>query len=212
MPSDVRQFIARRAARDIEDGMVVNLGIGIPTLVADFVPDSKEVIYQSENGLIGLGPAPRPGEEDPDLINASKDPITLLPGASVCDSLTAFTMMRGGHLDLAIMGAYEVSADGSVANWALGHSGIPPGVGGAMDLAVGAPNLWILMTHTDREGRPRIVPTLTLPITAYRRVTRIYTDKAVLEITPAGVVARELFCPREDLVASTGVPVYCSLL
>jgi 3-oxoadipate CoA-transferase beta subunit len=206
-PNETRRLIARRAAQDVQDGMVVNLGIGIPTLVADFVPAGRQVIYHSENGLIGVGPAPAPGEEDPDLINASKDPVTLLPGASVCDSLTAFTMMRGGHIDLALMGAYQVSADGSVANWTLGREGVPPGVGGAMDLAVGARMLWILMNHVDKHGRSRIVRELDLPITAYKRVTRIYTELAVIDVTPEGLVARELFCPVEQLVAATGAPV-----
>ncbi len=203
----IRRFIAQRAAQDVEDGMVVNLGIGIPTLVADFVPAGREVVYHSENGLIGLGPAPRKGMEDPDLINASKDPVTLLAGASVCDSLTAFAMMRGGHIDLALMGAYQVSGDGSLANWTLGRDGVPPGVGGAMDLAVGARKLWVLMNHTDRNGAPRIVRELSLPITTARRVTRIYTEKAVVDVTAAGLVARERFCPIDELVAATGAAI-----
>ncbi|MGB3644557.1 MAG: 3-oxoacid CoA-transferase subunit B [Mesorhizobium sp.] len=204
---DVRRLIARRAAQDVQDGMVVNLGIGIPTLVADLVPADREIIYHSENGLIGFGPAPEKGREDPDLINASKDPVTLLAGAAVCDSLTAFSMMRGGHIDLALMGAYQVSADGSLANWTLGREGVPPGVGGAMDLAVGSRNLWALMNHSDKNGAPRIVRELTLPITTQRRVTRIYTEKAVIDVTPSGLVARERFCPVEELVASTGAPI-----
>jgi 3-oxoadipate CoA-transferase beta subunit len=133
--------------------------------------------------------------------------VTLLAGASVCDSLTAFAMMRGGHIDLALMGAYQVSADGSLANWTLGREGVPPGVGGAMDLAVGSRNLWVLMSHTDRNGSPRIVDKLGLPVTTERRVTRIYTEKAVIDVTPAGLVARECFCPLDALVASTGAPI-----
>lgn len=202
-----RHLIARRAAQDVEDGMVVNLGIGIPTLVADFVPRDRELIYHSENGLIGLGPAPAKGQEDPDVINASKDPVTLLAGASVCDSLTAFAMMRGGHIDLALMGAYQVSADGSLANWTLGREGVPPGVGGAMDLAAGSRNLWVLMSHTDRQGRPRIVPELTLPVTVMRRVTRIYTELAVIDVTADGLFAREIYRAPDEIRAQTGAPI-----
>jgi 3-oxoacid CoA-transferase B subunit len=203
-----RRFIAWRAAQDLTDGMVVNLGIGIPTLVANFVPCDREIVYQSENGLLGLGAAPAPGSEDPDIINASKDPVTLVPGAAVFDSLSAFAMMRGGHIDLALMGAYQVSRNGSLANWTLGQEGAPPGVGGAMDLAAGAQTLWVLMNHVDSKGNPRLVDELTLPITASERVTRIYTDLAVIDLVAGELIVRELFsCSGEELLQRTGAPL-----
>jgi 3-oxoacid CoA-transferase B subunit len=186
-----RECIAARAARDIPDGAYVNLGIGIPTMVPKFVPADKEIIYQSENGLLGMGPPPSPGMEDPNLINASKDFTTLLEGGSICDSCEAFAMMRGGHLDIALMGAFEVSADGTIANWTLDRPGVPPGVGGAMDLAAGAREVWVLMEHTDKQGRPRIVEHCSLPATAFHVVTRIYTDCAVLALNDGQVIVRE---------------------
>jgi 3-oxoadipate CoA-transferase beta subunit len=193
-----RDEIAWRAAQDIPDGSYVNLGIGIPTLVPQFVPLGREIVYQSENGLLGMGPPPSPGAEDPDLINASKDAVTLLPGAAIFDSALAFGIMRGGHLDLALMGAFEVDAEGSVANWTLDRGDAPPGVGGAMDLAIGAREVWVLMEHTDRAGGPRIVERLTLPLTARRVVTRIYTEIAVLAVQPDG---RMRLCELSDEVS-----------
>lgn len=187
-----RMAIARRAACDIPDGSAVNLGIGIPTLVPALVPPGREVVYQSENGLLGLGPNPPPGAEDPDLINASKDPVTLLLGAAISDSVTAFGMMRGGHLDLALMGAYQVAADGTLANWTLDRPGTPPGVGGAMDLAAGARAVWALMEHVGRDGTAQIVPHCTLPITARRVVRRIYTDLAVIHVCPEGLLVTHI--------------------
>ena len=205
----VRADIAGRAARDIPDGSTVNLGIGIPTLVPTRVPPGREIIYQSENGLLGLGPSPAPGQEDPDLINASKDPVTLLPGASIGDSVLAFGMMRGGHLDLALLGAYQVAADGTLANWTLDRPGVPPGVGGAMDLAAGARAVWVLMEHVDRGGAPRIVEACSLPVTARRVVQRIYTDLAVILVRPDGLLVTELApgCTADQVQAHTGAPL-----
>ena len=182
MMSSDRSAIAWRAAQDIIDGSYVNLGIGIPTLVPAFVPAGREIVYQSENGLLGVGPPPLPGAADPDLINASKDPITLQPGAAVFDSALAFGIMRGGHLGLALLGAFEVDVEGSVANWTLDRGEPPPGVGGAMDLAVGAREIWVLMEHSDRSGRPRILERCVLPLTARGVAQRIYTDLAVMTI------------------------------
>lgn len=184
MINSERRAIAWRAAQDIMEGSYVNLGIGIPTLVPEFVPAEREIVYQSENGLLGVGPPPAPGAEDPDLIDASKDPVTLQRGAAIFDSALAFAIMRGGHLDLALIGAFEVDAEGSVANWTLDRGDAPPGVGGAMDLAVGAREIWVLMEHTDRHGSPRILHRCRLPITARGVARRIYTDLAVMTVEP----------------------------
>jgi len=207
--NSVREVIARRAALDIPDGSYVNLGIGIPTLVPALVPPGREVIYQSENGLLGLGPSPEPGGDDPDLINASKDPVTLLTGAAVSDSVLAFGMMRGGHLHLALMGAFEVAADGTLANWTLDRPELPPGVGGAMDLAAGARAVWALMEHTTRDGTPRIVPRCTLPVTARRVVRRIYTELAVIHVDPDGLLVTHIAdgTTPNEILARTAAPL-----
>ncbi|HEX6980188.1 MAG TPA: 3-oxoacid CoA-transferase subunit B [Alphaproteobacteria bacterium] len=204
-----RTQIARRAAQDIPDGAYVNLGIGLPTLVANFVPKDREVIYHSENGILGMGPAPAPGTEDPDLINASKQYVTLLPGASIFHHTDAFVMMRGGHLDLALLGAFEVSRAGDLANWATLDDKTPPGVGGAMDLAAGAKAVWVLMDHTTKDGRPRIVEHCTYPLTARGVVKRIYTSLAVIDVTPDGLFVREMApgLSFDDLQARTGAPL-----
>lgn len=207
MINSERRAIAWRAAQDIADGSYVNLGIGIPTLVPAFVPAGREIVYQSENGLLGVGPPPIAGAEDPDLIDASKDPVTLLPGAAIFDSTLAFGIMRGGHLDLALIGAFEVDTKGSVANWTLDRGNAPPGVGGAMDLAVGAREIWVLMEHTDRRGSPRILERCSLPLTARGVVRRIYTEIAVMtvECDPCLTVheLKEGVSP-DDLRARTG--------
>ena len=192
MPSLSRAQIAERAARDIPDGAYVNLGIGLPTLVSNYVPPDRDVIYHSENGVLGMGPAPAKGEEDPDYINASKQYVTLLPGASIFHHTDAFIMIRGGHLDLALMGGLQVSAQGDLANWSTGEAGTPPGVGGAMDLAAGAKQVWILMEHTTRDGRPRLVERCTYPLTARRVVDRLYTSLAVIDVTADGLLVREM--------------------
>ena len=201
-----RDEIARRAAADIPDGAHVNLGIGLPTLCANQMPEGKEIVLQSENGVLGVGPRPPEGEEDPDLINASKDPITLLPGGAFFMHTDAFVMIRGGHIDYALLGAFEVSERGDIANWTTENPKFPPGVGGAMDLAVGARDIWVLMEHTTKKGQPRIVETCSYPLTASGVVKRIYTDLAVIDVTPDGLMVREMVpgLTLEALQAVTG--------
>jgi 3-oxoacid CoA-transferase B subunit len=191
IPLDRRQ-IAWRAAQDVADGAYVNLGIGIPTLVADYVPAGREVVFHSENGILGLGPAPAPGEADPDLINAGKALVTLLPGGSFFTHSDAFLMIRGGHLDLALLGAFEVSETGDLANWTTDDPKMSPGVGGAMDLATGAKAVRVLMQHNTAKGEPRLRRHCRYPLTAPRAVSRIYTDLAVLDVTPTGFLVREI--------------------
>jgi 3-oxoadipate CoA-transferase, beta subunit len=187
-----RDAIAKRAAMDLWDGAVVNLGIGLPTLVANYVPAGREIIYHSENGILGVGPSPGPNEIDPDLINASKTPVSLLPGASIFHHTDAFVMIRGGHIDLALLGAMQVSAAGDLANWATGDEKMPPAVGGAMDLAAGAKGVFVLMEHTTKDGAAKIVERCSYPLTAARVVTRIFTNLAVIDVTADGLTVREL--------------------
>jgi 3-oxoadipate CoA-transferase beta subunit len=187
-----RRQIAWRAAQDISEGAYVNLGIGLPTLVSDFIPKDREVILHSENGILGMGPAPKKGEEDPDLINAGKGLTTLLPGGAYFHHNDAFLMIRGGHLDLALLGAYEVSEKGDLANWTVEDPGTPPGVGGAMDLAAGAKEIRIILEHNTKDGAPRIRKQCQYPLTAAGVVKRIYTNLAVIDVTPDGLVAREI--------------------
>jgi 3-oxoadipate CoA-transferase beta subunit len=187
-----RNQIAVRAARDVPAGAYVNLGIGLPTLVGNMIPAEREVFLHSENGILHFGAHPSEGQADPYLINASKHPISLLPGASIFDSSTSFAMMRGGHLDLAILGAYEVAENGDLANWTRCDPGTPPAVGGAMELAYGAKQVWALMEHTTKEGRPRLLHRCRLPLTAATVVTRIYTDLAVLSVTSNGLKVEEM--------------------
>ena len=184
--------VARRVARDIPDGAYVNLGIGMPILVGDVVGPDKEIVYHSENGILGMGPAPAPGEEDRELINAGKQPVTLLPGGSYSHHTDAFVMMRGGHIDISVLGAFQVSESGDLANWITDLATMPPAVGGAMDLAVGAKRVLVMTTHTTRDGRPKLLPRCTYPLTAARVVDRVYTDLAVLDVGPAGLVVREM--------------------
>ena len=179
--------MAARVAADIGEGMVVNLGIGLPTLVAQHIPPEREVMMHSENGVIGFGPAPAPGQEDFDLINAGKQPVTLLPGGAYFHHADSFAMMRGGHLDVCVLGAFQVSANGDLANWHTGAPGAIPAVGGAMDLAVGAKKTLVLMAHTTKTGEPKIVAQCSYPLTGIACVSRIYTDLAVLDITPDGL-------------------------
>jgi 3-oxoadipate CoA-transferase, beta subunit len=187
-----RRQIAWRAAQDIADGAYVNLGIGLPTLVADFIPADREIVFHSENGILGLGKAPAPGEADPDLINAGKGAATLLPGGSFFHHTDAFLMIRGGHVDLSLMGAFEVSAEGDLANWTTDDPTFPPGVGGAMDLAAGAREVRVLLEHTTKEGAPRLRRRCGYPLTAPRCVKRIYTNLAVLDVAPEGLLVREM--------------------
>lgn len=187
-----RRQIAWRAAQDISDGSYVNLGIGLPTLVADFIPEGREIVFHSENGILGLGRTPVPGEGDPDLINAGKGPASLLPGGSFFHHTDAFLMIRGGHLDYSLLGAFEVAENGDLANWTTEDPDYPPGVGGAMDLAAGAREVRVLCEHTTKDGQPRIRERCRYPLTAAGVVKRVYTNLAVLEITPEGVVVREM--------------------
>jgi len=187
-----RRQIAWRAAQDIREGAYVNLGIGLPTLVSDFIPRDREVVLQSENGILGMGPAPPPGEEDPDLINAGKGWTTLLPGGAFFHHNDAFLMIRGGHIDVAMLGAYEVSEKGDLANWTVEDPGTPPGVGGAMDLAAGAKEIRVLLEHNTKDGTPRIRHQCHYPLTAAGVVKRIYTNLAVIDVTPDGLVVREI--------------------
>ena len=179
--------LARRVAQDIADGSYVNLGIGQPTLVANHIPEGREVILHSENGILGMGPAPAAGSEDYDLINAGKQPVTLLPGGVFFHHADSFAMMRGGHLDVCVLGAFQVSVTGDLANWSTGEPGAIPAVGGAMDLAVGARQTWVMMDLLTKKGESKIVAQCTYPLTAIGCVKRIYTDLATFECTPQGL-------------------------
>jgi 3-oxoadipate CoA-transferase, beta subunit len=208
-----KEQMAARVARDIHDGAVVNLGIGLPTLVANHLGvgagAGKEVMLHSENGVIGMGPAPAPGAQDYDLINAGKQPVTLRPGGAFFHQADSFAMMRGGHLDICVLGAFQVAANGDLANWHTGDAAAIPAVGGAMDLAIGAKKTWVMMEHSTKGGEPKIVPRCSCPITGLGCVSRIYTDLAVLDITPAGVVVLEMAEGLDfaALQACTGVPL-----
>src|SRR5690349_1690863 len=187
-----RRQIAWRAAQDIADGSYVNLGIGLPTLVADFIPADREIVFHSENGILGLRKAPAPDEVDPDLINAGKGAASLLPGGSFFHHTDAFLMIRGGHVDLSLMGAFEVSAEGDLANWTTNDPHFAPGVGGAMDLAAGAREVRVLLEHTTKEGEPRLKHRCTYPLTAPACVKRIYTNLAVIDVTAQGLSVVEM--------------------
>jgi 3-oxoadipate CoA-transferase, beta subunit len=187
-----RRQMAWRAAQDIVEGTYVNLGIGLPTMVSDYIPSDREIVFHSENGILGMGPAPKPGEEDQDLINAGKGLTTIVPGGVFFHHNDAFLMIRGGHLDLALLGAFEVAENGDLANWTTEDPDFPPGVGGAMDLAAGAREVRVLVEHTTKDGRPRIRKRCGYPLTAPHCVKRVYTNLAVLDITPDGVVVREM--------------------
>lgn len=182
--------IAWRAAQDIADGAYVNLGIGIPELCARFQPKGREAIFHTENGILGFGPAPDPGDEDWDLINAGKKAVTLKPGASFFHHADSFAMVRGGHLDIAILGAFQVSENGDLANWRLGSKGVPA-VGGAMDLVHGAKQVMVITDHVTKDGKPKLVETCSFPLTGVGCVTRIYTSLAVIDVTTKGFVLRE---------------------
>lgn len=179
--------LAARVAQDIFDGAVVNLGIGQPTLVANHLPAGREIILHSENGILGMGPAPAAGQEDYDLINAGKQPVTLLPGGAYFHHADSFAMMRGGHLDICVLGAFQVSATGDLANWSTGEEGAIPAVGGAMDLAIGAKQTWVMMDLLTKKGESKIVAQCTYPLTGIGCVKRVYSDLATLECTPSGL-------------------------
>jgi 3-oxoadipate CoA-transferase, beta subunit len=182
-----KEELAQRVAQDIFDGAYVNLGIGMPTLVANHIPAEREVILQSENGILGMGPAPQAGSEDYDLINAGKQPVTLLPGGAYFHHADSFAMMRGGHLDICVLGAFQVSATGDLANWHTGEKDAIPAVGGAMDLAAGAKETWVMMDLLTKQGLSKIVSQCSYPLTGIGCVKRIYTDVATLECTPQGL-------------------------
>ncbi len=202
--------IARRVAADIADGSYVNLGIGMPMLVADYIPAGHEFVLHSENGLLGMGPAPQAGAEDTDLINAGKQPVTILPGGSYFHHADSFAMIRGGHIDISILGAYQVGANGDLANWAL-PGPKPPAVGGAMDLVAGAKQVWVMLTaHVAKDGTPKIVLRCDLPLTGLRCVDRIYSDLAVIEVTTEGLMVTDMVAGLSavELQAKTGAPLH----
>lgn len=204
-----RDEIAQRVARDIPEGSYVNLGIGLPTMVANHLDKSREIFLHSENGLLGMGPAPAPGDEDEDLINAGKQPVTLLTGGSYFHHGDSFAMMRGGHLDICVLGAFQVSSSGDLANWHTGAPDAIPAVGGAMDLAIGAKSVFVMMEHLTKSGESKVVAECTYPLTGIGCVNRIYTDLAVLDVTPQGLLVREMAegLTLAELQALTGVPL-----
>jgi 3-oxoadipate CoA-transferase beta subunit len=204
-----RDAMAARVARDIPEGAYVNLGIGLPTMVANHLPKDREILLQSENGLLGMGPAPAPGQEDPDLINAGKQPVTLLPGGAYFHHADSFAMMRGGHLDFCVLGAFQVSVKGDLANWHTGAPGAIPAVGGAMDLALGAKRVFVMMEHLTKQGASKIVEQCTYPVTGLACVTRIYTDLAVIDVTPAGLKVVDIVdgLSLAELQRLSGVPL-----
>jgi len=204
-----RNQLAARVARDIPEGAYVNLGIGAPTLIANFLPADREIFLHSENGILGMGPAPPAGQEDWDLINAGKQPVTLLTGGAYFHHGDSFAMMRGGHLDICVLGAFQVSAAGDLANWHTGEPDAIPAVGGAMDLAVGARQVFVMMDHQTKQGEPKIVARCTYPLTATACVDRIYTDLAVLDVTARGLVVREIIegLSFDELQRRTAAPL-----
>jgi 3-oxoadipate CoA-transferase beta subunit len=204
-----RDEMAARVARDIPEGAYVNLGIGLPTLVANHLPKDREIFLHSENGILGMGPAPAAGQEDWDLINAGKQPVTLLPGGAYFHHADSFAMMRGGHLDICVLGAFQVSATGDLANWHTGAPDAIPAVGGAMDLAIGAKKTYVMMEHLTKSGESKIVAQCSYPLTGIRCVARIYTDLAVIDVTPRGLKLVEVFneMPFDELQRLTAVPL-----
>ncbi|POR12431.1 3-oxoacid CoA-transferase subunit B [Diaphorobacter sp. LR2014-1] len=201
--------LAARVAQDIFDGAYVNLGIGQPTLVANHIPAGREVVLHSENGILGMGPAPAKGQEDYDLTNAGKQPVTLLPGGCYFHHADSFAMMRGGHLDICVLGAFQVSATGDLANWSTGEPGAIPSVGGAMDLAVGAKSTWVMMDLVSKTGECKVVQACSYPLTGLACVKRIYTDLCTLECTPQGLRLIDTVpgLSHEELERIVGLPI-----
>lgn len=204
-----REEMAQRLAQDIPDGSYVNLGIGIPELVAKFVPDGREFIYHTENGLLGMGPSPEPGAGEPELINAGKRQVTALPGAAYFHHADSFAMIRGGHLDLCVLGALQVANNGDLANWSTGAPDAIPAVGGAMDLVAGVKSIFVITQHCTKNGEPKLVEACTYPLTGIGVVNRIYTDLAVIEVTPAGFQLVELSpgISYDHVAERTGAPL-----
>lgn len=207
-----RDQIAARVARDIPEGSYVNLGIGAPTKVADFLPQERDIFLQSENGLLGMGPAPTEGEEDWDLINAGKQPVTLLTGGAFFHHGDSFTMMRGGHIDICVLGAFQVSVTGDLANWHTGAPGAVPAVGGAMDLAIGAKRVFVMMDLLTKSGESKLVERCTYPLTGIACVSRVYTDLAVFDVGPTGASVAEMVdgLSADELQRLTGVDLVAS--
>ena len=205
-----RDQMAARVARDIPNGAYVNLGIGLPTMVANHLPKDREIILHTENGLLGMGPAPEKGSEDPDLINAGKQPVTMLDGASLFHHADSFAMMRGGHLDFCVLGAFQVSATGDLANWHTGAPDAIPAVGGAMDLAIGAKKVYVMMEHLTKGGESKVVAKCTYPLTGVGCVNRIFTDLAVIDVTPRGLKVIDMVegMNLDELQRLTGVPLH----
>jgi len=205
-----RDQMAKLAANDIPEGWYVNLGIGIPTLIANHVPADKEVVFHSENGVLGVGPAPGDNEIEPWLINAGKQYVTLRAGGSICHHADSFSMIRGGHIDLCVLGGFQVADNGDLANWATSENDTAPAVGGAMDLAAGAKRLWVLMEHTTKDGTSKIVKKCSYPLTAIGATKRVYTNLAVLDITEKGFVVRDMApgLTWENLQARTDAPLH----
>ena len=205
-----RHEMAARAARDIPEGWYVNLGIGIPTLIADHVPPEREVVLHSENGILGMGPAPERHRENPWLINASTQRVSLRPGGSYVHHADSFAIVRGGHLDLCVLGGFQVAENGDLANWAQSATEAGRQIGGAMDLAVGAKRVWLVMEHTTKDGQARLLKRCTYPLTARRCVTRVYTNLAVLDVTPKGFVVADMILGLsfEELQARTAATLH----
>ena len=204
-----REQMAWRAAQDLPEGAYVNLGIGIPTLAASYVPPGREVIFHSENGILGMGPKPEPGEEDPYMVDAGKNKTTLVKGGCFVHHADAFLMIRGGHLDVCVLGAFQVSAGGDLANWHTGAADAIPAVGGAMDLAIGAKKTYVMMEHTTKSGEMKIVERCSYPLTGIGCVARIYTDLAVIDVTPRGLVVLNVVegLGHDELQSLTGAPL-----
>ena len=204
-----RKQVAWRIAQEIEEGSYVNLGIGSPEMVANYIPEGREIVFHSENGILGMGPAPEAGQEDGNLINAGKKPVTLLPGGSYFHHTDSFAMIRGGHIDICVLGAYQVAENGDLANWATLDTTKPPGVGGAMDLAVGAKQIFVMMDHCTKSGESKLMRSCTYPQTGYGVVRTIFTDLGVIDIADKGFVAREIAkgLTFEDLQSKTDAPL-----